>query len=106
MPPRKRAQAEPAPDGAEEAALPGKTPEAEASAEDTLAADPVPEPIVEGQAADPAEPDAATGNPDEATGDGPRADDGPCPICVPGGWVDGMTAVGCEHGHWVREATG
>lgn len=29
----------------------------------------------------------------------------PCPACFPTGWPGGASAVGCEHGQWVCEAT-
>lgn len=100
MPPRKRAATKPPePDSQESAALEAEaeTPEApapvdESATDDTVEA--VPEASVEESL------------PDDTPEAEPQAEDAPCPICVPGGWADGVTAVGCEHGHWAREATG
>lgn len=27
----------------------------------------------------------------------------PCTECLPGGWPDGASAVGCTHGTWTRD---
>lgn len=100
MPPRKRAAVKPPePDSLESAA-----PEADAEVPE------VPTPVEDADVAEAVEPTAENpaeeAAPDETPEAEPQAEDGPCPICVPGGWADGVTAVGCEHGHWTREATG
>ncbi|MFF7411661.1 hypothetical protein [Streptomyces lydicus] len=33
-----------------------------------------------------------------------QAGDQPCVACMPNGWPEGATAVGCTHGNWTRDA--
>ena len=34
-----------------------------------------------------------------------HTDPEPCTECFPGGWPDGSTGLGCEHGTWSRDNT-
>jgi hypothetical protein len=31
-----------------------------------------------------------------------KAETPPCPVCMPGGWPETATAMGCEHGQFTR----
>jgi hypothetical protein len=74
MPPRKRVEA--APDPSDAAALPAQGPDPD----------------------EPSEPLA----PAMKAAPKAKAEQPPCPECMPEGWPETATAMGCEHGNWER----